>query len=462
MLSGLFKRKDKKGKVQEEEIEDEKVSGELSRLSLQGKESNESLRQEQQREKKPQRQTSKLQKQPPVKPAETIQTTNTRQNVVSPKPEPVQPLQQQQRVISPPPARPAPSFNSLDAPRQINHEAPQQPMSATTHNAEQETAEVPLSDEPPPEDPFEDQLQPDSPKEAKRGVFSPIRDALLPSSMNTTTDPKPERLQKAKQRMPLDDSDSSVDENEEPVSPMSPVHQPAPLNFDPPPQRAAPTVQQLQPEESERQWLDRGFSPEAIASQSRAPQSETQQERQVSALPPMSQPPALDPDTSSASTTGDAADPVSPISTSSASSSALEPSSQHNAPPDPITSSSTSSLARDRPSLREETPASTASTTNPHDQHVPPSSTHSSTAPTWSDASLRAYMEDESEVRDLLLIVHDQSDVKPMKGKGRDHPVCKDLFKEEDERLKEIEKRLDGMLGDFWARRRRGLLTAGR
>ena len=388
-----------------------------------------------------------------MKPAGAIQPTNTRQNVVSPKPEPVQPLRQQQRVISPPPAKPAPSLNSLDTPRQINHETPQQSMYSAPQNAQNESTNVPLSDEPPPEDPFEDQPQPDSPKEAKRGVFTPIRDALLPSSMNPTSDLKPEKLHKAKQRMALDDFDSSADENE-PVSPMSPVQQPAPLHFNPPPQRAAPTIQQVQLEEPDQERLDRDFSPDATASPSHTPMSTIQQERLFLSPPPTSQPPPLDPDTSSASTTGDAADPVSPISTSSASS-ALGPSSS-NVPHNHITSPSTSSsFARDRPSLREETPASTTSTTNPH-EHAPPSSTHSSTAPTWSDASLRAYMEDESEVRDLLLIVHDKSDVKQIKGRGREHPICRDLFREEDERLREIEKRLDGMLGDFWARKRRG------
>ena len=448
MLSGLFKRKDKKGRNQEDDIEDEKISGELSRSSLQGKESSESLRQEQQPTKaqKPQRQTSKLQKQPPIKQVLAAQPLDNRRDVISPKPEPVQPLQQQQRVISPPPAKPAPSFNSLGAMQPINGENTNQPVHTASQDRPQETRDVPLSDEPPPEDPFEDQPELDPPKDMKRGVFSPIKDALLPSSMTAGSEPKPERVRKAKHRMPLDDFDSSADEGDA-TSPISPVQQPAPLHFNPPPQRAAPTLHSLQTEES-RQGPD--FATRAAS----------QQNRHLSP-PPTTQPPALDPDTSSASTAPDAADPVSPISTSSASSSALVPASRHRYPdPQNQASASTDSSLVHPQSVREETPASTtsATTTSTAEEAAQPPpapasvSTHS-TAPTWSDASLRAYMEDESEVRDLLLIVHDKSDVK--KVNGRQHPLTKDLFVKEEERLKEIERRLDGMLGDFWGRRRR-------
>ena len=62
-------------------------------------------------------------------------------------------------------------------------------------------------------------------------------------------------------------------------------------------------------------------------------------------------------------------------------------------------------------------------------------------------------MEDDSEIRDLLIIVHDKSGVVPRK----DHPVVKDLFKEENRQLSDIERRLDGLLGDFLARRGRSL-----
>ncbi len=69
MLGGLFKRKEKKGKNQDNDSEDgKKGSDELSRISPLSKKSSESLSQDARHvkgEKAPQRQTSKLQKQPP-------------------------------------------------------------------------------------------------------------------------------------------------------------------------------------------------------------------------------------------------------------------------------------------------------------------------------------------------------------------------------------------------------------
>ena len=89
-------------------------------------------------------------------------------------------------------------------------------------------------------------------------------------------------------------------------------------------------------------------------------------------------------------------------------------------------------------SAREATPASTAQS--------------SRGTPTWSDASLRAYLEDDTDIRDLLIVVHDKSDVKPA---GADHPLVKDLFKEENRKLGELSTQLDGLLGDLLDRKSR-------
>ena len=473
MFSRLIKRKDKKDRAQDEEVDEEKISGELSRPSLQREPSSESMRSEQQSAKaqKPQRQTSKLQKPPPQKLGAMTQPTNSRRDIASPKPEPVQPLQVQQRVISPPPARPAPSLNSLNAPRHLEEEPPYQSTYNESQGIRQVPTEIPLSDEPPPDDSFEYQFPPDSPTEAEQGVFSPIKDALGHSSSNTNSELTPEKERQVKQRVPLDDFDSSADEAES-LPPMSPVKQPAPLNFIPPPQRTAPTIHQFQSgkEEEQQQQMDRRLPYATSALQAHPPVSTFQQDHQLSPPPP-SQPPALDPDTSSASTTGDNADPVSPVSTSSASS-ALDQSSQPYSPhqqqhqhptlrssPSPISPLTHHPQAArhepptSKPTFASNTKSSNIDTTTGGSIAGPPSSTHS-TVPTWSDASLRAYMEDESEVRDLLLIVHDKSDVK--KVNGREHPLTKDIFAEEEQRLRDIERRLDGMLGNFWARRRRG------
>jgi hypothetical protein len=70
--------------------------------------------------------------------------------------------------------------------------------------------------------------------------------------------------------------------------------------------------------------------------------------------------------------------------------------------------------------------------------------------PTWSDASLRSYMDEENDIRDLFIIVHDKSNIPPA---GPDHPVTGRLFKEESKRLKEMNNQLDDMLVKWMAQR---------
>ncbi|KAJ5578195.1 uncharacterized protein N7459_007159 [Penicillium hispanicum] len=70
--------------------------------------------------------------------------------------------------------------------------------------------------------------------------------------------------------------------------------------------------------------------------------------------------------------------------------------------------------------------------------------------PTWSDASLRSYLDDENDIRDLFIIVHDKSNIPPA---GSDHPVTGRLFKEESKRLKEMNNQLDEMLVGWMSQR---------
>lgn len=73
-----------------------------------------------------------------------------------------------------------------------------------------------------------------------------------------------------------------------------------------------------------------------------------------------------------------------------------------------------------------------------------------SEAPTWSDASLRSYLDEHSDIHDLFVIVHDKSNVPPA---GPDHPITGSLFKDESRRLKEMTSALDEMLVDWIGRR---------
>ncbi|KAF2860036.1 hypothetical protein K470DRAFT_295302 [Piedraia hortae CBS 480.64] len=68
----------------------------------------------------------------------------------------------------------------------------------------------------------------------------------------------------------------------------------------------------------------------------------------------------------------------------------------------------------------------------------------------WSDANLRAWYDDGSEVRDLLTLVYDDTDVKPV---PHDHPLIADLYSEERKTAARIMDDLDGLLQGFLQRR---------
>lgn len=70
--------------------------------------------------------------------------------------------------------------------------------------------------------------------------------------------------------------------------------------------------------------------------------------------------------------------------------------------------------------------------------------------PIWSDASLRAYLEDGSDIRDLLILVHHKPDPKPA---DPDHPIVKNLFQEERRQLREISDELDNLMVKYRARK---------
>lgn len=64
-----------------------------------------------------------------------------------------------------------------------------------------------------------------------------------------------------------------------------------------------------------------------------------------------------------------------------------------------------------------------------------PTPVSSTATQTWSDASLRTYLENDNDIKDLLIVVHDKSGVVPA---GPDHPVVGGLFKKEQAKLSEI------------------------
>ncbi|KAK4694060.1 hypothetical protein P7C71_g3454, partial [Lecanoromycetidae sp. Uapishka_2] len=416
MLGGMFKRKDKKIKGQDKDPEDgDKMSTELSRQSPQPTESLESLSQEAQAAKvtpQPHRQTSKLQKSPPAK--LSPKSSYTQREAVGIRPSTAE---QQQSTIIPEPSRAPPISSDSNG----SMRTPQLETNSVTEDTAPASA---LNFDPAPAN-YEEPLQSESPKDGRRGMFSPIRDVLKSSP----SDPKPEKARKAKHRMQMDDFDSSSEEDE-PTEPPSERE-----SHEEPEERHLAIAQEAQHDEHEPRPLQVNQQYESASRErlsespvevpppqefQRAPQQDYQRtppqdfRSALSQIQPraLHQPPPLVVDTSSVE------DPsISPVS--------------------PLESSPELVEAPHQPSdAREETPASTAQ----------------SSTPTWSDASLRAYLDDDSEIRDLLLVVHDKSNVKPAR---RDHPIVKNMYREENRKLGEISNRLDGLLGEYLARKGR-------
>jgi hypothetical protein len=63
------------------------------------------------------------------------------------------------------------------------------------------------------------------------------------------------------------------------------------------------------------------------------------------------------------------------------------------------------------------------------------SSTTSTSTAAWSDTHLRTFFEDSSEIKDLLTVVYDKSDVVPA---GPDHPITGHMFRAENAKLMDI------------------------
>jgi hypothetical protein len=381
MLNGLFKRKDKKSKGQDDEIEDGKKSSEELRRSPQPKESSESFSQDVQSPKansqsQPQRQTSKLQKSPPVSRAVSANRSNSSNRSQATKP------------LAPRDEPTAVNSIITDQQKTVVLEANNAPQPTSQPNglvrAVQPEQRQWSDDTPSPlrvqhvEQLAEQHVQPEAPKDTSNGMFSSTIDAPRPSP--SSSEPRAEHVRIAKQRMPMDDSDSSSDTEEK--------------------------LALLTTHERPGQAKSLTDAPKERLSESPV---------QVPSQNPVStkNPPPLMIDTSSQE--DPSTSPVSPLSS-----------------PELIE-------APQEGKAREATPASTTQS--------------SSSTPTWSDASLRAYLEDDTDIRDLLVVVHDKSDVKP--AAAADHPMVKNLFKEENRKLGEISNQLDGLLGNFLARRSR-------
>ncbi len=405
MLSGLFKRKDKKNKGQEEDVEESLLLGE----SQQFKESTESLvpdekqatkavRQQSQRQlpeeaqgarglaQQPQRQSSKLQKAPPAKQLSTGKPP-TRLEYASQRVIPVDPV-----IAEPRPDRtPSPVAINVHSSPKIQPEERQpidgrnSPLHSTSDQLSRNGKQSEL-----PENTHHGMLSPDgglsspnsksdqgTPEDTHRGMLSSTRDLELSPSEPKPSESKPAALKTPKQRMPLDESDSSTDTEQFPKPLITKKGQSPPLKMEEPSERLSESPEQVD-------------VPDRLHTQN---------------MPP-----------------------------------SVNDGSSHE-DLHPSTHSPTSS-----PELVEAPP--------PDDRETPASADQSSrNTPMWSDASLRAYLEDGSDIRDLMILVNDTSNVKPA---GPDHPIVKNFLEEERRQLQEISNELDSLLMGLIARKSKG------
>ena len=65
-------------------------------------------------------------------------------------------------------------------------------------------------------------------------------------------------------------------------------------------------------------------------------------------------------------------------------------------------------------------------------------------------------MDDDQDIKDLLIIVHDKSNVTPV---GPDHPLMANLFSTERTKLTDMQGQLDTMLMSWISRKNSNLLS---
>lgn len=397
MLSGLFKRKDKKGKgVGMESIDSDaepsKQSEELGRESPQSKPSDEfsTERGSSEQSVAPSRQSSKGKLQKP----------------------------QRSREESPSKVK---GILKMDTPEPLTVQSSSETDPVVGQVAAQSTSTM--------------RLVPSEDSSVEERAISPEKSSTLNTAvaklnpLNTTKtsqngEAKPEKVKKAKQRVQLDDFDS--DDEKDPF--------------------ADPTMQTQSTQQSEPEPTGRlSESPVHVsAADAQSPAKESTQDKEQES--DSQQPPGLTGDTSSQETS-------SPISTPTPDDSPATTQSTKPTKPTISTSQAVSS-----PDSAEPTSASSLMSPPSRSAPVPekamdgspPNSSESTTLPAWSDHSLRTYLDDGSDIRDMLLVINDTTGVVPV---GPEHPIMSRLFVEETKTVSDLSTQLDSLLNGLLEKR---------
>lgn len=399
MLSGLFKRKDKKDKDSKSDIDS--VEADLKKAIEKPEPTSPQTSQARPAEVSPERQSE-----------EQTGPTPSRQSSKGK-------LQKQQRARTDSPIK-TKSILKTDSPMESTVDPEDAIDASETGPAGQQTSSTMRIVSPDQAD--APQAQPTVQERVRspesQGVMAAIS-SKNPFRSNTTTDsaPKPEKVHKAKQRQPLDDFDTSEEEDDpfadpdaqekskesEPVGRLSesPVHVSA----------------------ADAQPMVGGTAP------TRDQESDAQH------------PPGLTGDNSSADTSSR----VSTPDLDAASPDTIVPDKLNVAAPRPGTSVSPTHLSPNAnliPPPSRVAPVPLNVNTSPTVSSAPVSS-ESTTLPAWSDASLRSYLDDGSEIRDLLLMINDTTGVMPV---SKDHPLMNGLYVEETKAAQSLSSELDRLL----------------
>lgn len=407
MLSGLFKRKDKKSKgaLDSFDSDGEKLSEELGRSSPQSKDSTEDRTSTEQTAQSPQRQPSKgkLQKpqrardDSPSKPSKGILKTDS--------------LEREPSIVQ--------TLASKDTPTTA---APAQLQSTSTStmrlvSPEQDEATRPTVDE---------RVQSPENRSGSNSAASKLNPINILKSQQSNNEPRPEKVKKAKQRIQLDDFDSEEDDQTDPFA--DPQSAPTPSSHgaeSEPTGRLSESPVQVSLDDAQ---LTRKEQPSQLRHQE----------------PDAHQPPGLTADTSSQET-------PSPVSTPTPedSPSTEGPSKPNLSATQPREDPSPTTLS---PSSPIPPPSRPAPIPTKEMQPSPPVSSESTSLPAWSDSSLRTYLDDGSDIRDMLVVINDTTGVVPV---GRDHPLMSQLFVEETKTVTQLGGELDSLLNNWLEKKRK-------
>jgi hypothetical protein len=398
MLSGLFKRKDKKTKVGTDPTDSdaEKVSQEFGRSSPQSKRSEDNERPSLEQTAAPQRQLSrgKLHKSQRSR-EESPSKTKGILKAESPEPAVVQIPSTKEPASEKAAAVQAPSTMRLVAPEEDISKPSTQEATFPSENGSTATS---------------------------------VASKLNPINILKTQakEPQPPKVKKAKQREQLDDFDSEEEDEKDPFADPD-MH-----------------AQSAKPAEPEAPAGRLSESPVHVSvadahptGKANAPKKDQESDLQ--------HPSGLTVDTSSQETNSPVSTPTpddDSLAAQSSGSKSSHTASRSISSPSPVQQPLSSVPAPLRPAPVPQKEAETS----------PINSSESSSLPAWSDHSLRTYLDDGSDIRDMLLVINDTTGVFPV---GSNHPIMAQLFVEETKTVSGLSNELDALLNGLLENRRK-------